>query len=108
MSLSVAAVGDKADTSKVNKYANMIADLDCEFHSVVSYTYGGFHSSALKLIKRLADAVDETTCLMSRARFKQSLMEKVAIAVQRGTADIMTQHTYRVKEAIQGNHCIDI
>src|SRR6185312_14932814 len=27
---------------------------------------------------------------------------KVAIAVQRGTADIMTQHTYRVKEAIHG------
>ena len=29
-------------------------------------------------------------------------MEKVAIAVQRGTADIMTQHTSRVKEVIQG------
>ena len=29
-------------------------------------------------------------------------MERVAIAVQRGTADIMTQHTYRVKEVIQG------
>jgi hypothetical protein len=98
----VAAVGDKADKSKINKYADMTADLDYEFHSVVLYTYGGFHSSALKLINRLADSVDETTCLMSRARFKQSLMEKVAIAVQRGTADIMTQHTYRVKEAIQG------
>ena len=64
--------------------------------------------SCLQVDQQSTDAVDETTCLMSRAMFKQSLMEKVAIAVQRGTADIMTQYTYRVKEAIQGNHYIDI
>jgi hypothetical protein len=98
----VEALGDKTDASKIKKYADMTAELDSEFHSVVLYTYGGFHSSAFKLINKLSDAVDEATCLMSRARFKQTLMERVAIAVQRGTADIMTQHTYRVKEVIQG------
>jgi hypothetical protein len=99
---SVAAVGDKADAFKQSKYADKAAEIDMDFGSIVLYTYGGFHRSALSFINKLADSVDTATCLLSRVDFKKSLLQHIAIAMQRGNADIMIQDSQRQRESLLG------
>jgi hypothetical protein len=71
--------------------------IDMKFSAFVLYTYGGFHRSALSFVKQMGSAVDPATCLTSYTRWKQDLMERIAIAVQRGNADIMIQHSVRMR-----------
>jgi hypothetical protein len=99
---SVEAVGDKSDARKEDKYAAMAKGIDMEFASIVLYTYGGFHRSAISFINKLAESLDTATCLLSRAEFKQELMKHIAIAVQRGTADVMIQDSQRQRETLFG------
>ena len=74
-----------------------------DFGSIVLYTYGGFHRSALSFINKLADSVDTATCLLSRADFKRTLLlQHIAIAMQRGNADIMIQDSQRQRESLLG------
>jgi hypothetical protein len=73
-----------------------------EFSSIVLYTYGGFHRSALAFIQKLVRSVDTAACLISQAEFKASLMQHIAIAVQRGNADIMIQHHQQQRERLAG------
>jgi hypothetical protein len=91
----VDAVGDMADARKAAKYAEMAAAIDMEFQAIVLYTYGGFHKSAISFIGKLTESLDPATCLISRAAFRQQLKQHIAIAVQRGTADIMIQDYQR-------------
>lgn len=102
----VEAVGDLSDARKMGKYAQIAANIDMEFLPIVLYTYGGFHKSALRFIDRLTESLDTATCLMSRADFKQELKKHIAIAVQRGTADIMIQDHQRQQQAHWGQHSI--
>jgi len=85
----IEAVGDAREASKNTLYADMAEECDMEFSAIVLYTYGGFHKSALRFISRMAAAVDPATCLTLPGQWKRELMEQVAIAVQRGNADIM-------------------
>jgi hypothetical protein len=85
------AVGDRSAAGKEQKYDEMAAAIDMVSYPIVLYTYGGFHKSALSFIAQLVDSFDPLISLLSRSEFKQSLMKHIAIAVQRGTADIMIQ-----------------
>jgi hypothetical protein len=98
----VEAVGDEREVEKNTNYSVMAQAIDMEFIPFVLYTYGGFHSSALKVIQRMAESLDPACCLLSRAEWKRMLMQHIAIAVQRGNADIMIQASQRSREALLG------
>jgi hypothetical protein len=91
----IEAVGDLSEARKIGKYAEIAANIDREFVPIVLYTYGGFHRSAISFINKLTDSLDTATCLVSRADFKQQVKKHIAIAVQRGNADIMIQDMHR-------------
>jgi Reverse transcriptase (RNA-dependent DNA polymerase) len=99
----VEAMGDKSAAGKDKSYHDMAADIDMRFYPIVLYTYGGFHKSALSFITQLVDSFDPLLSLLSRAEFKQSLMRHIAIAVQRGNADIMIQDMQRGRVGV-GRH----
>ena len=94
----VEAVGDKAAARKDNGYAEMARAVDMEFHPIVFYTYGGFHRSALKFVSTLVDSFDPAVSLMSRATYKLELKQHIAIAVQRGNADVMIRHSQATRK----------
>jgi hypothetical protein len=91
----VAAVGDISAARKNSKYDKLAASAEMEFSPIVLYTYGGLHRSTTKFIKSLVDSLDPATCLVSRLEFKQALKEQIAIAVQRGNADVMINASQR-------------
>jgi hypothetical protein len=92
---SVEAVGDTREAEKDGSYTSLAAENDMLFKAIVLYTYGGFHRSALAFIKQLADALDPHSCLLTRAEWLRALKAHIAIAVQRGNADIMIQAAQR-------------
>jgi hypothetical protein len=93
----VEAVGDAREAEKNDLYADMAKECEMEFGAIVLYTYGGFHASALTFIQRMAKAVDPATCLTSPSRWRRELMEHIAIAVQRGNAEIMITAAQRLR-----------
>jgi len=94
-SRGVEAVGDSREAEKDGLYADMAKQIGMEFSAFVLYSYGGTHKSAVSFIRRLGTAADPATCLMSYTQWKRELMEQVAIAVQRGNANIMIQDSIR-------------
>jgi hypothetical protein len=95
----VAAVGDLSATSKNGKYGELAASAEMEFLPIVLYTYGGLHRSTNKFIKSLVDSLDPATCLVSRLEFKQALKEHIAIALQRGNAEVMISASQRQRDS---------
>ena len=93
----VEAVGDAREAQKNALYADMAKECAMEFGAIVLYTYGGFHASALSFIGQMAKAADPATCLTSPTRWRRDLMEQMAVAVQRGTADIMIAAAQRMR-----------
>ena len=90
-------VGDSREAQKDGWYTPMAQALEMEFCAIVLYTYGGFHASALSFIRQLGLALDPATCLISHTKWRTALMEHIAVAVQRGNADIMIQHSARLR-----------
>ena len=70
-----------------------------DFLPLVIYTYGGVHKSTTKFIKRLVDSLDPATCLVSKVEFKQALKEHIAVALQRGNADVMIRASQRQRDS---------
>ncbi len=66
---------------------------------ILRYTYGGLHKSTTKFIKSLVDSLDPATCLVSRLEFRQALKEHIAIALQRGNADVMIRASQRQRDS---------
>ena len=91
----VERIGDKAAGSKDDKYKELEDQLDVRFFPLVFYSYGGIHRSALTFIKVMAKALDEQACLLSRSEWRTQLLQHIAIALQRGNADIMLRHEQR-------------
>ena len=91
----VERIGDAAAAVKNAKYKELVESQDIRFSPLIFYTYGGFHRSALSFIKLMTAALDEQACLLSRAEWKKQLLEHIAIAVQRGNADIMIRNDQR-------------
>jgi len=85
----IAAVGDRSAARKNDKYSQLASCTGTEFLPIVLYTYGGFHRSTNQFIKRLVDSLDPATSLVSKLEFKQALKEQIAIALQRGNAELM-------------------
>jgi hypothetical protein len=98
--VDIIAAGNQKEAEKDKKYQSIAKALDMEFNACVLYTYGGFHASALRLIKKLTAAVDPATSLISPADFKAQLKKQIAIAVQRGNADIMMQANQRHRDQV--------
>jgi hypothetical protein len=96
-SRGVEPVGDSRQAEKDEAYTPMAAALGMQFSAIVLYTYGGFHHTALSFIRHLGRALDPATCLVSHTKWKKDLMEHIAVAVQRGNADIMIQHSVRLR-----------
>jgi hypothetical protein len=96
-SRGVEAVGNSRQTEKDDLYTHMAEALDMQFSAFVLYTFGGFHRTALSFIRQLGRALDPATCLVSHTKWKRDLMEHIAVAVQRGNADIMIRHTARLR-----------
>jgi hypothetical protein len=94
-SRGVEAVGDSRQAEKDDLYADMAEQIDMKFGAFVLYTYGGFHKSALSFIKQLGGAVDPATCLTSFTRWKQDLMEHIAIVVSLYSTGGGFQRQYR-------------
>jgi len=99
---SVDPVGDRRETDKNEAYVDMADSNDMEFIPFVLYTYGGFHSSALAVVRKMVAALEPARCLLSASQWKHQLMASIAIAVQRGNADIMIQASQRLRETADG------
>ena len=97
-----AAVGDRSASRKNHKYDKLASLAEMEFLPIVLYTYGGFHRSATKFIKSLVDSLDPATSLVSRSEFKQALKENIAIAVQRGNAEVMIHASQQQRDSKLG------
>ena len=95
----VAAVGDERAKQKDAKYAAMAEVVDAKFSSFVLYTYGGFHSSALSFIDQLAAGCDPAVALVSLSDWKDDLKDRIAVCVQRHTANIVIDDTRRARMA---------
>ena len=95
----VAAVGDERAQQKDDKYAAMAKMVDAEFSAFVLYTYGGFHSSALSFIDKLAAGCDPAVALVPLADWKDDLKDRIAVCVQRHTADIVIDDARRARMA---------
>jgi hypothetical protein len=93
----VESVGDSRQAEKDDLYTPMTEALDMEFSPFVLYTYGGFHKSALSFIRRLGSALDPATSLISHTKWKKDLMEHIAVAVQRGNAEVMMNQSTRLR-----------
>jgi len=95
-------VGDVREAVKNDLYTEMATANDMEFTAVVLYTHGGFHQSALRFIQRITSALDPVTCQLSRSEFNITLRQHIAVAVQRGNADIMIQDEWRQRDSVSG------
>jgi hypothetical protein len=94
-----AAVGDVRAAEKTDYYAELTEAVEAEFSPFVLYTYGGFHKSALSVIDKLGAASDPAVALMSLTSWKKELKDRIAIQVQRVTANIIINDARRARVA---------
>jgi hypothetical protein len=95
----VEAVGDARSAEKDGKYADLAAGLDAKFTPFVLYTYGGMHKSALSVIDALGAASDPGVTLVSLTAWKKELKDRVAVCVQRHTANMVIRDAQRARMA---------
>jgi hypothetical protein len=79
----------KSAMKKNRKYADMTTHQQAEFFAFACETFGGMDKPAIKVIERVANMADDNLCSYSYATIKQSLLDSVAINIQRGNARIM-------------------
>jgi hypothetical protein len=91
----VEAVGDQRDAVKHAKYDAIAARHDMKFAGFVMYTLGGWHKSAIGVMNAMRQAVEPVFCPLSPLDWAHQLKDHIAIAVQRGNADIMVTAAQR-------------
>ena len=91
----VEAVGDQRDAGKHGKYDAMAARHVMDFAGFVLYTLGGWHKSAIRVLNAMKQAVEPVYCPLSPLEWAYQLKDHIAIAVQRGNADIMVTAAQR-------------
>jgi hypothetical protein len=67
----------------------MAKDQDASFVPFPCETLGGIHKLALKVVKRIAQSADDMTSLYPRTTLTSSLLDTVAISIQKGNALVM-------------------
>ena len=95
----VEAVGDARSAEKDDSYGPMATALGVRFTPFVLYTYGGFHKSALSTIEQMAAAYDPAVALVSLTAWKEELKDRIAVCVQRCTANIVIHDDRRARSA---------
>jgi hypothetical protein len=100
----VEAVGDARCAEKDSHYAPLADALGVYFAPFVLYTYGGFHKSALSVIEQLGAAYDPAVALVSLSAWKQELKDRIAMCVQRHTANIVIEDAARARAAGVARH----
>jgi hypothetical protein len=95
----VEAVGDARSAEKDDAYVPMADALGVRFTPFVLYTYGGFHKSALSTVEQLAAAHDPAVALVPLAAWKQGVKDRIAVCVQRHTANIVIEDDRRARSA---------
>jgi hypothetical protein len=93
----VEAVGDARSVEKDNTYTSMAETLGVQFSPFVLYTFGGMHTSALSIINKLGEAHDPAVALVSLTAWKEELKNRIAVCVQRHTANIMIDDARRAR-----------
>ena len=103
----VVAVGNARCAEKNDHYGPMAAAMgpDVHFLPFVLYTYGGCHQSVASFIRLLGTAHDRGLALVSYADWKSDLQDRIAVSVQRHTADIMIQDARRARSAEVTRRC---
>ena len=77
---------DHAQADEDDKYAKKCAEVGWDFSAFVVDSYGALHSSATNVLARLVRMCVEAGCVESEAQLTAMARERVAVAVQRGTA----------------------
>jgi len=100
----VEAVGDARSVEKDGTYAPLVKALNAdglsvEFSPFVLYTYGGFHKSALSFIDKLGRAHDPAVALLPLSTWKEELKDRIAISIQRHTANILIDDARQARMA---------
>ena len=95
----VEAVGAARSAEKDDHYVPLAQELGVRFTPFVLYTYGGFHKSALSTIAQLGAAYDPAVSLVSLSAWKQELKDRIAVCVQRHTANIVIEDDRRARAA---------
>jgi hypothetical protein len=93
----VEAVGDARAAEKDATYAPMAVALEAVFAPFVLYTHGGFHKSALSFIDALGAGYDPAVALVSLSAWKDELKDRIAVCVQRHTANIVIDDARRAR-----------
>ena len=65
----------------------------------VMYMHDGLHASARRCVGSICDCLDPALCLLHPAECKAELHAHVAIALQRGNADIQVDNVERARTA---------
>jgi hypothetical protein len=95
----VEAVGNARSAEKDDHYVPMAEALGVRFTPFVLYTYGGFHKSALSTVEQLGAAYDPAVALVSLTAWKEDLKDRIAVCVQRHTANIVIEDDRRARSA---------
>jgi hypothetical protein len=67
----------------------MTEDLKAVFSAFACETLGGLHHSAIKVINKVASLTQDYSSIYSHSIIRQSLMDSVVMAIQRGNAFAM-------------------
>ena len=93
------AAAHQGEKEKKAKYAAMAKAQQASFIPFAVETYGGLGKSATKLINLIASAAEDGLQMLSESEVRKELRESVAIAVQKGNANIMLAEYNRAKAA---------
>ena len=86
---STLACAESRAQIKITKYSPMAKDQDATFVPFPCETLGGIHKLALKVVKRIAQSADDMTSLYPQTTLTSSLLDTVAISIQKGNALVM-------------------
>ena len=93
------AAAHKGEAEKKAKYAAMAKTQQAEFLPFAVETYGGLGKAARKLRKRIASSAEEGPQMLSEKEVRRELRGSVAIAVQKGNANIILAEYHRAMSA---------
>ena len=93
------AAAHKGEAEKKAKYASMAKTQQAEFLPFAVETYGGLGKAARKLRKRIASSAEEGPQMLSEKEVMRELRGSVAIAVQKGNANIILAEYHRAMSA---------
>ena len=93
------AAAHQGEAEKKAKYAAMAKAQQACFIPFSVETYGGLGKSSRRLIKLIASATQERLQMLSDEEVRKELKGSVAIAVQKGNANIFLAEYYRAMSA---------